>query len=497
MSASPAADAVGWAGKVVLVTGASSGIGRAIAVKAAAAGARVAVHFNSSVAGAAETKALCVAAGARDGDVRTYQADLAPPRDGGAAGASAFVGAWRLASFHQVLPSGDTRRPYGEAPAGLITYTADGVVSVQMQADPALRTPWASGDIGAGTPDEKAAAVDTFRGYAGTLRAEPAADAGSDGDDGDDPSVVRMMVHHTVETSLYPNRVGAVLTRRATFSRGGAVLTLEPATPSPGTAAEVLRWERVGSSVSGGGNGASSSAAALARTPSFDVGAAAAATSSLLRRVLADFGRVDVLVNNSGVFTLLPVEGEEVDEKGDDDDDAALGRFAGVWAHTAATNLTSAALLTFLSARHMMRRSRLQQQQRSSSEERQSTPGAPAAVGSIVMIGSRGAFRGEPQAWAYGASKAGLHQLAQSAAAALGRHGIVVAAVAPGFVATPMADGVLAGPQGDAIRGQSPWGRVAAPEEVATAALYAGAYWACPWLSGAILDVNGASYLRH
>lgn len=483
--ASPAADAAGWAGKVVLVTGASSGIGRAIAVKAAAAGARVAVHFNRGAAGAAETAALCAAAGARDGDVRTYQADLAPS-DGGADGSAAFVGAWRLASFHQVLPSGDTRHPYGDAPVGLITYTADGVVSVQMQADPAMRLPWASGDIGAGTAAEKAAAVDTFRGYAGTWRAEPAAAAAATGGDGEAAAAATAFtVHHTVETSLYPNRVGTVLARRATFSEGGRVLTLEPVTPSPGTAAEVLRWERVG--------GASGAAAAAARTATYDVGAAAAAASSLLRAVLADFGRVDVLVNNSGVFTLLPVEDAAAADGDDDDDDgAALARFAGVWAHTQATNLTAPALLTFLAARHMMRRSRQLQQ-----EQAGSTGGAPPAVGSIVMVGSRGAFRGEPQAWAYGASKAGLHQLAQSAAAALGRHGIVVAAVAPGFVATPMAEGVLSGPQGDAIRGQSPWGRVATPEEVATAALYAGAFWACPWLSGAILDVNGASYLRH
>ena len=87
--------------------------------------------------------------------------------------------------------------------------------------------------------------------------------------------------------------------------------------------------------------------------------------------------------------------------------------------------------------------------------------------GRIVTVGSRGAFRGEPQAMAYGASKAAVHSLTQSLALALGGHGIGVSAVAPGFVATDMATSLLAGPVGEAIRAQSPFGRVATPEEVA------------------------------
>ena len=50
--------ALPFAGKVVLVTGASRGIGREIAVAAAARGARVAVHYNTSSSGAAATVQL-------------------------------------------------------------------------------------------------------------------------------------------------------------------------------------------------------------------------------------------------------------------------------------------------------------------------------------------------------------------------------------------------------------------------------------------------------
>jgi 3-oxoacyl-[acyl-carrier protein] reductase len=53
----------------------------------------------------------------------------------------------------------------------------------------------------------------------------------------------------------------------------------------------------------------------------------------------------------------------------------------------------------------------------------------------------------------------------------------------------------LATPVGDVIRAQSPFGRVATPEEVAAAVVYLASPEAA-WSSGAVLDLNGASYLR-
>ena len=66
----------GLAGRVVLVTGSSRGIGAEVAVKAAADGALVAVHFGQSPDGARETLDRVRAAG---GDGATFGADL---RDG-------------------------------------------------------------------------------------------------------------------------------------------------------------------------------------------------------------------------------------------------------------------------------------------------------------------------------------------------------------------------------------------------------------------------------
>jgi NAD(P)-dependent dehydrogenase (short-subunit alcohol dehydrogenase family) len=58
-----------------------------------------------------------------------------------------------------------------------------------------------------------------------------------------------------------------------------------------------------------------------------------------------------------------------------------------------------------------------------------------------------------------------------------------------------MVTDLLASPEGEQIRGQSPFNRVAEPEEVAAAV----AWLATPeatWASGTIIDLNGASHLR-
>ncbi len=115
--------------------------------------------------------------------------------------------------------------------------------------------------------------------------------------------------------------------------------------------------------------------------------------------------------------------------------------------------------------------------------------------GSIVNIGSRGAFRGEPDYPAYGATKAALHALGQSLAISLAPHNISVASVAPGFVSSDRQTAKLAGPEGEAIKAGSPFGRVGTPEEVAAAVLYLASSEAV-WASGTVLDLNGASYLR-
>ena len=172
-------------------------------------------------------------------------------------------------------------------------------------------------------------------------------------------------------------------------------------------------------------------------------------------------GRLDVLVNNAGVFIAQPPM--EID----------YADWQSTWAQTLATNLTGAANATFCAIPHLV----------------------AAGGGAVVNVSSRGAFRGEPRNPAYGASKAGLNAFGQSMAVALAPHGITVGTVAPGFVQTEMARETLTGPGGDAVRAQSPFGRVARPEEVAAAVVWLASPEA-RFSTGTIIDVNGASYLR-
>src|SRR5437763_3508704 len=162
-------------------------------------------------------------------------------------------------------------------------------------------------------------------------------------------------------------------------------------------------------------------------------------------------GGLDVVVNNAAVFPAHPIV------------DTSYADWQAAWRHTVEVNLLGPANVCWCAVRHLR-------------------PG-----GRIVNVSSRGAYRGEPEHPAYGASKAGLNALTQSLALALGGHGIAVSAVAPGFVATDMTNEHLKPPRGDAIRAQSPFGRVARPEEVAAAVLYLASPDA-EWASGAVLD---------
>ena len=112
-----------------------------------------------------------------------------------------------------------------------------------------------------------------------------------------------------------------------------------------------------------------------------------------------------------------------------------------------------------------------------------------------MNISSRGAFRGEPDAPAYGASKAGLNALSQSLAKALAPYQVTVLCIAPGWVETDMAAEHLGGEKGKELLAQHPLGRVATAEEIARTAVFC-ALDAPETMTGAVIDVNGASYLR-
>lgn len=185
------------------------------------------------------------------------------------------------------------------------------------------------------------------------------------------------------------------------------------------------------------------------------------AARELVETTISRMGRLDILINNAAVFFDHPIA------------DVSYEAWQAAWQQTISTNLLGVANVTWQAAQHMICQ----------------------GSGRIVNVSSRGAFRGEPNAPAYGASKAGLNAMSQSLAQALAPHNIFVFVVAPGFVDTEMAAELLNGPEGDGIRQQSPLNRVARPDEVARTVLFLASE-GTDFLTGCIVDVNGASYLR-
>lgn len=182
--------------------------------------------------------------------------------------------------------------------------------------------------------------------------------------------------------------------------------------------------------------------------------------AAMVESVGSRFGKIDVLVNNAGVFIDHPIESTTYEE------------WQSAWDQVLGVNLIGAANMTWCVLKFMPK----------------------GGDSRIVNIGSRGAFRGEPASPAYGASKAAIVAFGQSIAKALAPQGIAVTTLAPGFVDTEMAAPRLQGAEGDEIKAQSPFNRVARPQELAKA-VYFLASPDSEWASGAVLDFNGASYL--
>jgi 3-oxoacyl-[acyl-carrier protein] reductase len=210
----------------------------------------------------------------------------------------------------------------------------------------------------------------------------------------------------------------------------------------------------------------------------------AAGVQAMVDEAADRLGGLDVLVNNAGIYVDHPVLG------------TSYAEWQAAWQATLGVNLVGAANATWCAVRHMTAADPGPgPAQAGGTSDGAGRPENPRRGGRIVNVGSRGAYRGEPTHPAYGAAKAGLHAFGQSLAVALAPHGITVASVAPGYVQTDMTAEELATPAGDVIRAQSPFNRVATPEEIAAAVVYLASPEAT-WSSGAVLDLNGASYLR-
>ena len=173
-------------------------------------------------------------------------------------------------------------------------------------------------------------------------------------------------------------------------------------------------------------------------------------------------GKIDVLINNAGIFEDNPL-------------DIADPGWLESWNRTMQVNLTASA--------DLCRRAVLHWQNTGTS-------------GRIVNIASRAAHRGDsPAHWHYAASKAGMVAMTKTIARAYAAQQIYAFSVCPGFTMTGMAADYLSSRGGDKLLADIPLGKVADPEEVAVIAKFC-ALDAPPSMTGAVLDVNGASYVR-
>jgi NAD(P)-dependent dehydrogenase (short-subunit alcohol dehydrogenase family) len=175
-----------------------------------------------------------------------------------------------------------------------------------------------------------------------------------------------------------------------------------------------------------------------------------AAVRSLAQRATERLGRVDVLVNNAGIFPFGPTE------------------------QTTAAELDSVFAVNVKAPYFLVA---------------ELAPGmAKRGQGAIVNVTTMVAEFGQAGMGLYGASKAALGLLTKSWAAEYGPHGVRVNAVSPGPTRTegtaPMGDSL------DQLAAAGPAGRPASPEEIAEAIVFL-ATGRASFVHGAIVPVDG------
>tara|TARA_Y100000588_G_scaffold389137_1_gene491156 strand:- start:327 stop:1094 length:768 start_codon:yes stop_codon:yes gene_type:complete len=180
--------------------------------------------------------------------------------------------------------------------------------------------------------------------------------------------------------------------------------------------------------------------------------------NQIIKTATDRFGRIDVLFNNHGVMVgspLLETTEEEID-------------------HVLNINVRASFLLCQRVAHHMVEQ---------------------GDGGSIILNSSVGGLVGFPDMAAYGASKAGVAQLARSMANDLKEHQIRVNAVAPGAIDTPMPHKYLEKFEDReeiwaAMEKAHLTGRLGRPEEVVWLVIFLASDEAS-FMNGAVVAVDG------
>jgi len=192
--------------------------------------------------------------------------------------------------------------------------------------------------------------------------------------------------------------------------------------------------------------------------------AASGEAARLWREALAWRGRIDVLVNNAAMMAW---------EGGIEDPDEVWDR---VWAETLQVNVKAPADLLRGAVRHFL----------------------AAGGGIVVTISSWNAQRGStnPLTIAYAASKAGIMAATKTIARGYAKKNILAYVVAPGVVRTRMSESFAATQGGEApVNASLAMGEWVPPSDIGELVAFL-ASGRCRHLTGATLDVNGATYVR-
>ena len=167
-------------------------------------------------------------------------------------------------------------------------------------------------------------------------------------------------------------------------------------------------------------------------------------TEAVVEAARASYGRVDVLVNSAGITTRMVADVADFEER---------------WRRVIDVNLKGTMLMCHAAVAAMLRE---------------------GSGGSIVNLASIMGHVGYPPGVGlsdgfspYAQSKGGVVQLTRDLASALGRDGVRVNAVCPGFVDTPLTEVLTSDRELSAkLKDAHPLGRIARPEEIANVILF-------------------------
>jgi NAD(P)-dependent dehydrogenase (short-subunit alcohol dehydrogenase family) len=181
---------------------------------------------------------------------------------------------------------------------------------------------------------------------------------------------------------------------------------------------------------------------------------------TIVDEVASSLGRIDVLVNNAAINPSTKTILDDTLEE---------------WRRTIGINLEAVYMGSKLVAPHMVRQ----------------------GEGRIIHIASIQGFASSGECGSYNAAKGGIIAYTKSMAVELGRHNILVNAVAPGFMLTPMSvvNGVEETSTPDFIewyvdRRKIPLGRTGYPEDVSGTVVFLASRY-CRYMTGQLLVVDG------